>query len=299
MQKKSRLKAGFYQHIFNILLKYEVYGECKKHFYCFSTLLSGDPFRGGHYHPDGFLIQCRINTTDNHSIYNCSHFVHCKLNDNTPADSVLCSNFRIPQVLGNIFPEFSCRFTSVKCRHILHNVEYLLLLDFFVDTPGRGLPSGDLEPHFLPVTVRFPGSDQVFNTGLGSAAVPGNLKGYLHAHRRLGRLPLGEVLAPAIGLAREGVQLNRHQAYFLELLRPILTLTPAGRSLYEPGGRYLGEGDRLVNPDLASFLEDLPANRGRDFYTGALADQIGRDMAAGGGSPAGYATRYTVLQNGL
>jgi gamma-glutamyltranspeptidase/glutathione hydrolase len=157
------------------------------------------------------------------------------------------------------------------------------LFDFFVDTPGRGLPPGDLEPHFLPVTVRFPGSDQVFNTGLGSAAVPGNLKGYLHAHRRLGRLPLGEVLAPAIGLAREGVQLNRHQAYFLELLRPILTLTPAGRSLYEPGGRYLGEGDRLVNPDLASFLEDLPANRGRDFYTGALADRIGRDMAAGGG----------------
>jgi gamma-glutamyltranspeptidase/glutathione hydrolase len=157
------------------------------------------------------------------------------------------------------------------------------LFDFFVDTPGRGLPPGELEPHFLPVTVHFPGSDQVFNTGLGSVAVPGNLMGYLHVHERLGRLPLREVLAPAIGLAREGVQLNRHQAYFLQLLRPILTLTPAGRSLYEPRGSYLGQGDRLVNPDLASFLEDLPANRGRDFYTGALAERIGRDMGAGGG----------------
>jgi gamma-glutamyltranspeptidase/glutathione hydrolase len=38
-----------------------------------------------------------------------------------------------------------------------------------------------------------------------------------------------------------------------------------------------------VNLDLASFLEDLPANHGRDFYTGALADRIGRDMSAGGG----------------
>ena len=157
------------------------------------------------------------------------------------------------------------------------------LFDFFVDTPGRGLPPGDLEPHFLPVTVRFPGSDQVFNTGLGSAAVPGNLKGYLHVHDRLGRLPLPEVLAPAIELAREGILLNRHQAYFLELLRPIMTLTPAGRSLFEPSGSYLGEGDRLVNPDLASFLEDLPANHGRDFYTGALAERIGRDMGSGGG----------------
>jgi gamma-glutamyltranspeptidase/glutathione hydrolase len=157
------------------------------------------------------------------------------------------------------------------------------LFDFFVDTPGRGLPPRDLEPHFLPVTVRFPGSDQIFNTGLGSAAVPGNLKGYLHAHDRLGRLPLREVLAPAVGLARDGVRLNRHQAYFLELLRPILTLTPAGRSLFEPNGSYLGEGERLVNPDLASFLEDLPADRGREFYTGSLAERIGRDMHAGGG----------------
>jgi len=160
---------------------------------------------------------------------------------------------------------------------------HAILFDFFVDTPGRGLPPVELEPHFLPVTVRFPGSDQVFNTGLGSVAVPGILKGYLHVHERLGRLPLREVLAPAIGLAREGVRLNRHQAYFLELLRPILTLTPAGRSLFEPKGSYLGEGDRLVNRDLASFLEDLPAHRGRDFYTGALAERIGRDMGAGGG----------------
>ncbi len=157
------------------------------------------------------------------------------------------------------------------------------LFDFFVDTPGKGLPPGDLEPHFLPVTVRFPGSDQVFNTGLGSAAVPGNLKGYLYVHERLGRLPLREVLAPAIELAREGVELNHHQAYFLELLRPILTLTPDGRRLYEPNGRYLGEGDRLLNLDLASFLEELPSDRGRNFYTGALADRIGRDMDAGGG----------------
>jgi gamma-glutamyltranspeptidase/glutathione hydrolase len=158
-----------------------------------------------------------------------------------------------------------------------------ILFDFFVDTPGRGRPAADLEPHFLPVTVRFPGSDQVFNTGLGSTAVPGNLKGYLQVHERLGRLPLREVLAPAIRLARDGVRLNHHQAYFLELLRPILTLTPAGRSLFEPSGSYLGEGDRLVNLDLASFLEDLPTDRGRDFYTGGLAERIGRDMDAGGG----------------
>ena len=111
------------------------------------------------------------------------------------------------------------------------------LFDFFVDTPGRRLPARRLEPHFLPVTVRFPASEQEFNVGLGSVATPGALRGYLHVHRRLGRLPLAEVLAPAARLAREGLPITAKQAYFLDLLTPIMTLTTAGRALYQPEGR--------------------------------------------------------------
>ncbi len=62
-----------------------------------------------------------------------------------------------------------------------------ILFDFFVDTPGRGLSMSQLEPHFLPVTIRFPHSEQVFNVGLASACVPGNLRGFLHVHGRLGQ----------------------------------------------------------------------------------------------------------------
>ncbi len=72
-----------------------------------------------------------------------------------------------------------------------------------MDTPGRGLDPMP-EPHFFPVTVSYPGVDQVFNTGLGSAAVPGTVNGYLAIHERLGRLPLAEVLAPAVALAEGG-----------------------------------------------------------------------------------------------
>jgi gamma-glutamyltranspeptidase/glutathione hydrolase len=157
------------------------------------------------------------------------------------------------------------------------------LFDFFTDTPGKELPSAELEPHFLPVTVHFPGSDQVFNTGRGAAAVPGNLKGLLHVHERLGRLPLAEVLAPAVALARGGVEVNHHQGYFLDLLRPIMTLTPEGCGLYAPDGHLLAEGERLANPDLASFLESLPGGAARDFYSGALAERIARDMHEGQG----------------
>jgi gamma-glutamyltranspeptidase/glutathione hydrolase len=157
------------------------------------------------------------------------------------------------------------------------------LCNFFVDTPGRGLKPKHLKPHFLPITVRFPGSDQIFNTGLGSAAVPGNLRGFLHIHEKLGCLPLARVLAPAIRLARHGLQINSLQAYVLNLLYPIMTLTPAGRTIFEPDGRYLGHNDRFTNPDLAAFLETLPYDGDRAFYEGELARRIAADMDTGNG----------------
>ncbi len=158
-----------------------------------------------------------------------------------------------------------------------------ILFDFFVDTPGLGRDTDQLVPHFFPVTIRFPGANQDFNVGLGSVAVPGNLKGFLHVHHRLGTLPLARILAPTIRLAREGVTINSSQGYFLSLLRPILTLTGQGRELYQPAGTYLGPGKKLRNTDLALFLENLPGHRGESFYSGEIAYRIARDMEEGDG----------------
>ena len=149
-----------------------------------------------------------------------------------------------------------------------------ILFDFFTDTPGLGLSPSSLEPHFFPVTISFSGSDQDFNIGLGSVAVPGNLKGFLHVHKRLGLLPLNEVLAPAIKAAREGVPINQRQAHFMELLKPIMTMSEAGRHLYVPDGAYVKEGTVSRNPDLATFMEKLPADLGESFYNGTLAARI-------------------------
>jgi gamma-glutamyltranspeptidase/glutathione hydrolase len=161
------------------------------------------------------------------------------------------------------------------------------LFDFFVDTPGSGLPERDLAPHFLPVTVHFGNADQDFNIGLGSVAVPGCLAGYLHVHARLGRLPLPAVLAPAVRLAWEGVEINAQQAYLVDILQPILTLAEPGRRLYTRQGRPLAEGERLVNRELARFLERLASAPPREAEAGFaapdLAPRIAADMADGGG----------------
>jgi gamma-glutamyltranspeptidase/glutathione hydrolase len=158
-----------------------------------------------------------------------------------------------------------------------------VLFDFFTDTPGRGLQNGDLEPHFFPVTIHFPGSDQDFNIGLGSVAVPGNLKGFIHVHNRLGRLSLDEILQPAIHLAKDGLELNDWQGYFLNLLEPIVTHSPTGRKLYTTNGACAKQGDHLTNPELGEFLAQLPGDKGDSFYNGALAQAIDRDMQNGRG----------------
>ena len=113
-----------------------------------------------------------------------------------------------------------------------------LFFDFFVNTPGMGRKPQRDNLHFFPVTIQFSGSTQDFNVGLGSVAVPGNLKGLIHVHRRLGRMGLAQVIAPARELAR-GHTLNKQQGNFFSLLYPILTMTERGRSLYERDGRFV------------------------------------------------------------
>lgn len=171
-----------------------------------------------------------------------------------------------------------------------------ILFDFFVDTPGRGLAKSEREPHFLPVTVKFLDSEQIFNIGLGSIAVPGNLRGFLHVQRRLGRLPLAEVLSPAIALARDGLALSAWQAYLLKLLEPITTLMPTSRALFAPQGRYLQAGDHFADPHLAAFLESLLEDGEREFYEGELAARMVQDMQGQGLLTAADLAAYRVIE---
>ncbi|MCB1002837.1 MAG: gamma-glutamyltransferase [Acidimicrobiales bacterium] len=157
------------------------------------------------------------------------------------------------------------------------------VFDFFVDTPGRGLAAPAVAPHFEPVTIAFPGSDQVFNVGRGSVAVPGCLAGYLHVHERLGCRPLSDVVAPAVGLASGGVVATPMAAALVALLWPIFERAPDTHALFAPHGHPLRVGERLVNPDLAAFLAQLGDDPGHTFHRGAQAEALAADMAAGGG----------------
>ncbi len=169
------------------------------------------------------------------------------------------------------------------------------LFDFFVQTPRlkRALgPSAEGETpegiDFRTVTVRFGGADQDFHIGLGAAGVPGLPAGLWRVHAALGRLPMTEVAAPAIALAREGHRITAFQAWCMRALEGILLDGPAGRALYahrgEDGRPALRPQGALLQFGRTADLLDYLARCGpEEFYRGEVAAAVARDCAQRGG----------------
>jgi gamma-glutamyltranspeptidase/glutathione hydrolase len=158
------------------------------------------------------------------------------------------------------------------------------LLDFFVAVPGLGPGGRRLDPADLDhFTVPFGGADQVFHIGPASVAVPGMAIGLGEAMRRHGRLPVADVVAPAVRIAREGVVLTREAAYLHAILGDMLTASPEAAAVYAPEGRLLGEGDRVRNDDLADSLELIGHEGAEAMRSGALARAAVDHLRAHGG----------------
>ena len=150
--------------------------------------------------------------------------------------------------------------------------------DFFTQTPRVAALEKDVDFH--AITADFGTAQQDFHIGLGSVATPGAVAGIFDIHRELGRLPMTEIVRPAVRLAKIGVPINAFQAYLLSVVEPIYVETAEGRQQYCRGALGGGEqdikvaGDTMVSPELAGFLEVL-AREGPDlFYKGEVADQI-------------------------
>jgi gamma-glutamyltranspeptidase / glutathione hydrolase len=157
------------------------------------------------------------------------------------------------------------------------------VLDFFTAVPGRG--ADGIEPRPMEtIDVDFSGgSTQAFRIGGASVAVPGAALGIEQAQRSYGTLPWRDLFAPAIELARAGVELTPGQAYLHEILDLILRHTPESRAVYEHEGARLVTGDRLVQPDLARTLETLRDDGAGTLYGGELGRAVAAHVRRHGG----------------
>jgi gamma-glutamyltranspeptidase / glutathione hydrolase len=158
-----------------------------------------------------------------------------------------------------------------------------VLLDFFAAAPGQGADVTNRAP-LVGVDVSFGDAVQLFHVGPASCAVYGAPAGAAAAIARFGTVPMAELTKPAAALARNGVRVNREQAYIWSLLIGILESTPESRAHYLIDGRTPLEGEVLTNLELADTLDRLGAEGAAPFYIGNIGAAISDWVCERGGT---------------
>jgi len=114
-------------------------------------------------------------------------------------------------------------------------------------------------------------------------SVPGAVDGWFELHGRYGRLPMKDLLAPAIRYAREGFPVSEVIAYYFMRNKQRIGEYPGFAETFMPNGNVPKKGEMFRNPRLASTYEAI-AEKGRDeFYKGDIARAIDAYMAEQGG----------------
>lgn len=131
--------------------------------------------------------------------------------------------------------------------------------------------------------------------------VPGTVAGLALAHEKYGsgQFTLAQLLAPAIALARDGFIVSDDLADTLPAWHRRLARWPASAGIFSrPDGKPLGEGDRLVQSDLADTLSAVAAQGPRGFYEGPVADRLAKAVSESGGimTPADLKAYQAVIR---
>lgn len=121
-----------------------------------------------------------------------------------------------------------------------------------------------------------------------SFAIPSAPAGYELMHRRWGRLPLADVMAPAVALAERGLPADWFTTVKIALSAAVLRRYEESARIYLPGGLppippYQGSPGFLRQGRLPETLAQLGRAGLRDFYEGEVASAIAADIKALGG----------------
>lgn len=115
---------------------------------------------------------------------------------------------------------------------------------------------------------------------LASSGVPGSVAGLVRAQTCYGRLPLRQVMRPAISLAQGGFVIGKELSDQLRQAAELLAADPESRRIFllrpTPRGGPLAPspGSRLRQPELASTLRRIAAEGAAGFYRGPVAGAL-------------------------
>ncbi|MBN2350450.1 MAG: gamma-glutamyltransferase [Bacteroidales bacterium] len=147
-----------------------------------------------------------------------------------------------------------------------------------------GLNASGRSPKSLsPEYFKENGFEKIPALGPLPVSVPGCVDGWFELHKKFGKLPMKDILQPAINYAHEGFPVSELIAYYLERSANILAEYPGFKETYMPNGKIPAKGEIFKNPNLANTLEKI-AGKGRDeFYKGETAHIIADYMKKMGG----------------
>ncbi|NDP27222.1 MAG: gamma-glutamyltransferase [Flavobacterium sp.] len=98
--------------------------------------------------------------------------------------------------------------------------------------------------------------------------VPGTIAGVFAVHRKLGSLPIEEILKPVIALAERGVIVTKNQENQLNNCHDAIIKANGSSSLFS---KIFKENDTLKYPALAATLKRISKNGRDEFYKGETA----------------------------
>lgn len=145
-----------------------------------------------------------------------------------------------------------------------------------LNSSGRAGSGADPDRLRAEGHTRMPMRDDIRAT-----PVPGCVDGWLALHAEAGRLPLADVLAPAIGYARDGFPASD----LLAMAAPLVAGVPGGSDF----AAVQRAGDVMRRPGVARTLEAVAAQGREGFYGGEFGAGL-LSMGAGEYSEADLAT---------
>ena len=122
--------------------------------------------------------------------------------------------------------------------------------------------------------------------GWDSVTVPGAVSGWMALHKRFGKLPFADLMAPAIATAERGyaVPVIVQQKWRNAAALAEITGQPGFAAAFLPRGREPLVGERFAFPDAARSLRLIAQTGGEAFYRGEIADAIAAFAREHGGA---------------
>ncbi len=122
--------------------------------------------------------------------------------------------------------------------------------------------------------------------GWDSVTVPGAVAGWVALNQRFGKLPLEQVLAPAIDIAERGhaVSVVVQEKWAAAAQVHDLASQPGWAETFLPRGRAPAVAELFRFPGAARALRLIAATQGQALYGGVIAAALARQAAAQGGA---------------